>query len=624
MFGGRDTHTTATVNDTSLPLVDTKSFSSCIEACSQSDMDTHVVEHDLQHLSCEMNDLAPETARGRRVSRSYDDDHGNKNECTNDTPISPKAAVDGGHTASIRPSECTRGVPPARRLQHTTAAPATRMRIPLVGLLPNRARADVWLMPLVATSSSTASMTNHSNTTPTPTNHHNGNSDNNNTANNNNSNNNNNNNSHALHHTSMTAALSVLHSCTPSSPSSANYNKGTVHTSLHAALYGVGVATSTHTVASGGSGSGSAAAAAAMPVTAAALSAPCGTSAPAPYASCYYRAPLFLLAGAMQLMCWNAFEEYSRQSWLRAQSHRRSRSRSSEMDETGVTRTQSSTTFHTAGMGASAGAGAGGANHVHGGSANTPATTSQVGHVSAGSTMHSTNGTPSYAVSGMGGGGHHTGAAAINLDSAAAVGNEGGERAVSAGCSGSAASHYAATQERSTHSRSVYRTGEATARSSSGVTAAMAATAVNNVDDEGESHGVTGGMQRTEAYYAMAVRILLKAARHYRQRRERSMLDAVAAEDAVTGRYGHTYAPHLARAADEHNSMTTTTTMLQQHNGTANVERAHALNSVVVAGGTHALLCGNTAGVIVGLLDFYQWAQYDVTLGDFMERYCAS
>ncbi|CCW70706.1 unnamed protein product [Phytomonas sp. Hart1] len=117
------------------------------------------------------------------------------------------------------------------------------------------------------------------------------------------------------------------------------------------------------------------------------------------------------------------------------------------------------------------------------------------------------------------------------------------------------------------------------------------------------------------SYYIKGSELLVNAARHYRTLREAAMLDS-SAEDAA----GYTHVnvhSHLSPLAGgfELNKESPA-------NGEGKGSGHSDLPLRVVAGGTNIELCGSSGSVILGLLDFYQWAQHDASITDLTERYC--
>lgn len=119
----------------------------------------------------------------------------------------------------------------------------------------------------------------------------------------------------------------------------------------------------------------------------------------------------------------------------------------------------------------------------------------------------------------------------------------------------------------------------------------------------GEESGDAALLASDAQLYAKGVALLKDAALRYRVLRVRAMLD-------VTG--------------NNTEEVTTTASPAATHSDAGSGGDAAAPSmGPVMAGGTSAGLCGEGGGVIVGLLDFYQWAQYDSALINFAERYCA-
>lgn len=109
--------------------------------------------------------------------------------------------------------------------------------------------------------------------------------------------------------------------------------------------------------------------------------------------------------------------------------------------------------------------------------------------------------------------------------------------------------------------------------------------------------GATNAALLTYPYFSRGLSLLLLSASKYKHIREQSHLDAP---------YGapSNYLPAAAITPDH---------------------RPHPTEpeSITVAGGTHSsLLKDSEAKIISGLLDFFQWAQYDNALMEFAERYC--
>ncbi|KAG5476766.1 hypothetical protein CUR178_03951 [Leishmania enriettii] len=140
--------------------------------------------------------------------------------------------------------------------------------------------------------------------------------------------------------------------------------------------------------------------------------------------------------------------------------------------------------------------------------------------------------------------------------------------------------------------------------------------------------GIAGKIARSyrsspwSSYVAKGVELMTDAARQYRTVREVTNLDAAAEEGAGGGAaaanssvgFAATGSEAGVGSAEERRSVDEDKSVAKQHRG----------GSAVVAGGTSSALCDPAARVIAGLLDYYQWAQYDTSLTALAAAYCAT
>ncbi|KAG5502235.1 hypothetical protein GH5_05206 [Leishmania sp. Ghana 2012 LV757] len=141
----------------------------------------------------------------------------------------------------------------------------------------------------------------------------------------------------------------------------------------------------------------------------------------------------------------------------------------------------------------------------------------------------------------------------------------------------------------------------------------------------GGNAGKIAGSYRSSpwsSYVAKGVELMTDAARQYRTVREVANLDAAAEESAGGGAVAANSSVGFAAtgseagvgSAEERRSVDEDKSVAKQHRG----------GSAVVAGGTSSALCDPAARVIAGLLDYYQWAQYDTSLTALAAAYCAT
>ncbi|CBZ28004.1 conserved hypothetical protein [Leishmania mexicana MHOM/GT/2001/U1103] len=123
------------------------------------------------------------------------------------------------------------------------------------------------------------------------------------------------------------------------------------------------------------------------------------------------------------------------------------------------------------------------------------------------------------------------------------------------------------------------------------------------------------------SYVAKGVELMTDAARQYRAVREVANLDA-AVEEGTSG---------CAVVCNSSGGSVVTTSEgcissaeeKRPGDGDKSVTRQQRGGCAVVAGGTSSSLCDPAARVIAGLLDYYQWAQYDTSLTALAAAYCA-
>ncbi|CCW65111.1 unnamed protein product [Phytomonas sp. EM1] len=116
-------------------------------------------------------------------------------------------------------------------------------------------------------------------------------------------------------------------------------------------------------------------------------------------------------------------------------------------------------------------------------------------------------------------------------------------------------------------------------------------------------------------YYTKGTELLVNAARNYRNLREAAMIDSNAEEAA-----GYNHASVNSHTGASVGGCEPNKEPLADGDG--RVSGHSDLPLRVVSGGTNVELCGSSGSVILGLLDFYQWAQYDASITDLAERYC--
>lgn len=128
-------------------------------------------------------------------------------------------------------------------------------------------------------------------------------------------------------------------------------------------------------------------------------------------------------------------------------------------------------------------------------------------------------------------------------------------------------------------------------------------------------------------YFSKGVSLLTEAARSYRTLRDASHLDTIAEEGGggavVTPMTspGHSQTP--TKEADRSAAGARHCIASEEKESSAPSPASGGVSGgMLIAGGTRSSLCGPSARVIVGLLDFYQWAQYDTPLMALANTYC--
>ncbi|TPP52056.1 hypothetical protein CGC20_5365 [Leishmania donovani] len=123
------------------------------------------------------------------------------------------------------------------------------------------------------------------------------------------------------------------------------------------------------------------------------------------------------------------------------------------------------------------------------------------------------------------------------------------------------------------------------------------------------------------SYVAKGVELMTDAARQYRAVREVANLDGSAEEGTSgcavvfsSGGCAATTSEGCIGSAEEKRPVDGDKSVAKQQRG----------GCAVVAGGTSSSLCDPAARVIAGLLDYYQWAQYDTSLTALAAAYCAT
>ncbi|KAG5501965.1 hypothetical protein JKF63_04235 [Porcisia hertigi] len=124
------------------------------------------------------------------------------------------------------------------------------------------------------------------------------------------------------------------------------------------------------------------------------------------------------------------------------------------------------------------------------------------------------------------------------------------------------------------------------------------------------------------SYLAKGVELMMEAARQYRTMREIANLDAAVEEGCGSGAVGANNGGGSAGIAGENGINSAEEKRLGGGDkGTVKQPRG---GCAIVAGGTNSALCDPFARVIAGLLDYYQWAQYDTSLAALAMTYCAT
>ncbi|GET89545.1 hypothetical protein, conserved [Leishmania tarentolae] len=124
------------------------------------------------------------------------------------------------------------------------------------------------------------------------------------------------------------------------------------------------------------------------------------------------------------------------------------------------------------------------------------------------------------------------------------------------------------------------------------------------------------------SYVAKGVELMADAARQYRSVREVANLDATVEEGSSGCALVLTNGGGSAATANE--GCIGSAEERRPGDGDKSVARPQRGGCAVVAGGTSSSLCDPSARVIAGLLDYYQWAQYDTSLTALAVAYCAT
>nr|CAJ2475319.1 unnamed protein product [Leishmania braziliensis] len=123
------------------------------------------------------------------------------------------------------------------------------------------------------------------------------------------------------------------------------------------------------------------------------------------------------------------------------------------------------------------------------------------------------------------------------------------------------------------------------------------------------------------SYVTKGVELMTDAARQYRTVREVANLDAAVDESAggsaLVGNNNGGFA-----AANE--AGISSAEEKRPGEGDKSVAKQQRVGCAIVAGGTSSAMCDPVARVIAGLLDYYQWAQYDTSLTALATAYCAT
>jgi hypothetical protein len=131
------------------------------------------------------------------------------------------------------------------------------------------------------------------------------------------------------------------------------------------------------------------------------------------------------------------------------------------------------------------------------------------------------------------------------------------------------------------------------------------------------------------SYFAKGVEVMTDAARRYRTVRELANLDALVEDGgagagaAALSSNAATISPTSAAARfDSESPMPSGAGNDGEEKRVTEEEAIRPVSCALVAGGTNSALCDPAARVIAGLLDYYQWAQYDVALSGLARVYC--
>ena len=124
-------------------------------------------------------------------------------------------------------------------------------------------------------------------------------------------------------------------------------------------------------------------------------------------------------------------------------------------------------------------------------------------------------------------------------------------------------------------------------------------------------------------YFAEGVEVMTDAARRYRAVRELANLDAAVEDGASAMPAAASPVSAATRLSGEALALPAGGNGAEDKKGVVEEETLRPVGRALVAGGTNSSLCDPAARVIAGLLDYYQWAQYDVALNGLARVYCS-
>ncbi|KPI88614.1 hypothetical protein ABL78_2282 [Leptomonas seymouri] len=150
-------------------------------------------------------------------------------------------------------------------------------------------------------------------------------------------------------------------------------------------------------------------------------------------------------------------------------------------------------------------------------------------------------------------------------------------------------------------------------------------------DGSRPSPALRNGSTPWVSYFMEGVEIMTDAARRYRAVRETANLDAAVEESGGAGAAALQANPTTAATPLSATARFGADSPLPPPGAVNDAddkkvveeETARPMSCALVAGGTNGALCDPAARVIAGLLDYYQWAQYDAALNRLALMYCA-